>query len=228
MELSPLAFDPSFPLDKILASDELRRRPARAPDYESESRALNELAQELARPAGNILKKLTDSALKLCRAQTSGTSILEMCDGRRIFRWHAVSGAWAQHEGGSMPREASPCGTILDRNHYELMAAPERHYLAMRGVEPPVREVLLMPFSLLGAAVGTIWIIAHDESVHFDAEDLRIMGNLACFAATAYVLQDSLKIALMHNQELVRANARLAKATADSAPAARPREPQES
>ncbi len=209
MSACPSPVDSSFSVDRVVISAELEPRLKRAPDYEGESRALNELAAELANPAGNILKKLTDTALALCRAHTAGISILEMSEGERIFRWHAVSGQWASYEGGTMPREASPCGTILDRNHYELMAAPERHYVAMRGVEPSIREVLLIPFSLLGAPVGTIWVIAHDESVRFDTEDVRLMGNLASFAATAYVLQSTLRMSLEQRDELIRTNARL-------------------
>lgn len=206
-QLSPV--DSSFPLDRVVISAQLETRKSRAPDYEGENRALNELAAELGKPAGKILKKLTDAALSLCRAHTAGISILEMCEGRRVFRWHAVSGRWASYEGGSMPREASPCGTVVDRNHHELMAAPERHYIAMRGVEPSIREVLLLPFNLLGAPVGTIWVIAHDESVEFDKEDLRLMGNLASFAASAYVLLSTLQLSLEQREELIRTNNRL-------------------
>jgi hypothetical protein len=209
MSAHPTFVDSSFPVDSVVISAQLEPRPKRAPDYEGESRALNELAAELAKPAGNILKKLTDAALALCHAHTAGISILEMSEGKRIFRWHAVSGKWASYEGGTMPREASPCGTILDRNHYELMAAPERHYVAMRGVEPSIREVLLIPFSLLGAPVGTIWVIAHDDSLRFDNEDVRLLGNLACFAATAYVLYSTLQITLEQRDELIRTNTRL-------------------
>lgn len=201
--------DPSFPVDGIVTSAQLAVRPQRAPDYEGESRALNSLAAELANPHGDILKKLTDCAALLCRAQTAGISILEMSDGQRIFRWHAVTGQWASYQGGTMPREASPCGTILDRNRHELMAAPERHYVSMRGVEPAVREVLLLPFSVLGAPVGTLWIIAHDDSIEFDNEDVRLLGNLACFAATAYVLQTTLQISIEQREELTRTNNRL-------------------
>jgi hypothetical protein len=203
--------DTSFPIERVLITARLGSREPRAPDYEGESRALNALAAELALPQGDILKALTDTALTLCRAHTAGISILEMDDagGAPLFRWHSVSGKWAAHKGGSMPRAASPCGTILDRNHYELMASPERHYAAMRGVEPPIHEVLLMPFSLLGAPVGTIWVIAHDATVRFDGEDLRLMGNLASFAATAYVIQSTLKVSIEQREELSRTNTRL-------------------
>src|SRR5262249_4245724 len=37
-----------------------------------------------------------------------------------------------------------------------------------------------------GKAAGTIWVIAHDQSRRFDAEDLRVMTSLGHFAAAAY------------------------------------------
>ena len=35
-------------------------------------------------------------------------------------------------------------------------------------------------------AVGTIWVVAHDTTRRFDAEDLRVMSSLGTFAAAAY------------------------------------------
>jgi GAF domain-containing protein len=201
--------DPAFGLETVVANGELETRPTRAPDHERENRALNDLARELAHPRGDILKKLTDSALALCRAHTAGISILEMSEGKLMFRWHAISGAWAHHEGSGLPRDASPCGAVIDHNRHYLMVSPERRYVAVRGVEPAIREVLLLPFTLIGAPVGTIWVIAHDDSVRFDREDRRILGNLAAFAATAHVLQESLRVIRDNNEELQRLNARL-------------------
>ena len=37
-----------------------------------------------------------------------------------------------------------------------------------------------------GEAVGTIWVVAHDTSRRFDAEDLRVLTSLAAFAEAAY------------------------------------------
>jgi signal transduction histidine kinase len=51
--------------------------------------------------------------------------------------------------------------------------------------------VLLIPFYIEGKAVGTIWVIAHDSTHRFDAEDLRVMTNLATFAAAAYQMLQS-------------------------------------
>ena len=43
-----------------------------------------------------------------------------------------------------------------------------------------------MPFHVDGQAVGTVWVVAHDETRKFDAEDQRLLESLATFAATAY------------------------------------------
>jgi PAS domain-containing protein len=53
-------------------------------------------------------------------------------------------------------------------------------------------EGLLIPFYIKGEAVGTIWVVAHDTSRRFDAEDLRVMTSLGTFAAAAYQTLSSL------------------------------------
>src|SRR5581483_745715 len=45
---------------------------------------------------------------------------------------------------------------------------------------------MLLPFYVGGRSIGTIWVIAHDQSRRFDAEDLRVMTNLSHFAAAVY------------------------------------------
>jgi PAS domain-containing protein len=56
----------------------------------------------------------------------------------------------------------------------------------------PTGEGLLIPFYVNGEAMGTIWVVSHDESCRFDAEDLRVMTNLGVFAAAAYQTVQSL------------------------------------
>jgi PAS domain S-box-containing protein len=63
---------------------------------------------------------------------------------------------------------------------------PERHFPYLGEVTPYLDEGLLLPFYVQGEPVGTIWIVGHDESCRFDAEDLRVMSNLADFAGGAY------------------------------------------
>ena len=97
----------------------------------------------MANSPQNVLQKLVDVALELSRAQSAGISILEEEEGRKIFRWHAVAGQWAGYLGGTMPREASPCGTVLDQNASLLLTHPERYYPIPSTITPPIVEVLL-------------------------------------------------------------------------------------
>ena len=109
-----------------------------------------------------MLQALADVALELCQAHSAGISILEHADGRDFFRWHAVSGQWRAMQWNTLPREFSPCGTVLDRAAAQLMISPERYFTPMLQISPKVAEVLLVPFEVAGEMVGTVWVIAHD------------------------------------------------------------------
>ena len=183
---SPLGHDYRVPLESVISTPELKKRPSRSPDYQAESRALSALAQEMANSPQNVLQKLVTVALQLSRAQSAGVSILEEEEGREIFRWHAAAGKWAGYLGSTMRRDASPCGTVLDRNDSLLLLHPERYYPIPSTITPPIVEVLLIPFHVADKPIGTIWAIAHDESLKFDAEDERIMRSLGKFASAAY------------------------------------------
>src|SRR5262245_51134002 len=171
-------------IDSIITTAELSQRPSRPPDYAAENRALIGLTQALTHPPHGILQKLAETALTLCRAHSAGVSLLEP-DGKRFF-WPAVVGQWACHAGGGTPRDYGPCGTVLDRDAAQLMSHPERHFTLFASVTPLIEEALVTPFYVEGRAVGTVWIIAHDQSRQFDSEDLRVMTNLGKFAAAAY------------------------------------------
>jgi PAS domain S-box-containing protein len=181
---STTASQDAVDLESVLATAELSRRPSRHPDYAAENRALVALAQQMAASPGGILQKLVETALELCRAHSAGISLLEE-DGKQFY-WPAIVGQWATHVGGGTPRDYGPSGTVLDRNVAQLFSHPERYFTYLASVTPGIEEALLIPFYVDGKAVGTIWVIAHDESVRFDAEDLRVMTNLGTFAASAY------------------------------------------
>ncbi len=191
-------------LASAVSTAELNRRPSRPPDYAAENQALVALAQQMAASPGGILQKLVDTALTLCRAHSAGLSLLEDGDQKRNFHWRAVAGVWASHVGGGTPREFGPCGTVLDRNTALLFSHPERDFPYFGEVTPLLEEGLLIPFYVDGEAVGTIWVVAHDESCRFDAEDLRVMTNLGTFASAAYQTLLSLKATTKANEELQR------------------------
>ena len=179
-------------LAAVLCTEELHRRPARAPDYETENRLLRALTQALVDSPSTILQVLAEKILEGLRADSAAVSIL--AEDNKNFFWPAVAGAWHPHVGGGTPRDFGPCGDVLDRNTPLLFTHPERRYTYFLPTTPPAEECLLVPFYIGGKAVGTIWAIAHDGRRKFDAEDLRQLESLGAFASAAY--QAHLAIAL--------------------------------
>ena len=175
------------PLESILCTGELKRRPFRAPDYATESHALVALARSLADAPASSLQTLAEKILEVLKVGSAGVSLLT--ENGEDFFWPAIAGEWQRHIGGGTPRNFGPCGDVLDCNAPLLFKRLERRYAYFEPVTPPVEECLLVPFYIAGKAVGTIWAIAHDNLRKFDNEDLRQLENLGRFASAAYQAQ---------------------------------------
>jgi signal transduction histidine kinase len=195
----------AVPLESVLCTEELHRRPWRPPDYEKENSALSALARALAESPHTILQVLADTILGVFEADSAGLSLLTTHDGGKRFYWPAIAGVWKPHIGGGTPRDFGPCGDVLDRNAPLLFRHFELRYTYFLPVTPPVEECLLVPFYVHGKAVGTIWAIAHDQRRKFDAEDKRILESLGTFASSAYQIHtslDSLKFEMAERQDV--------------------------
>lgn len=208
-----VSIDRRVPLESVLCTEQLARRPARSPDYQMENRVLVSLIQALADSPPTILQKMADEILELFQAGSAGISLLTQDDGGKRFYWPAIAGVWKPQIGGGTPRDFSPCGDVLDRGAPLLFSHLERRYTYFLAVAP-VEEALLVPFYLAGKAVGTIWVVTHDGRHRFDAEDLRQLVRLGTFASSAYravAFADELQQkdeALRHNRaELVQSMA---------------------
>src|SRR5579883_1920439 len=169
------------PLDDILLTEELWRRPRRPPDFAAECRALGKLADALARSPRTILQTLADTLLDVFMADSAGMSLLT-ANGKN-FHWAAIAGAWSPHLGGGTPRDFGPCGDVLDCGKPLLFKHWEWRYPYLAEATPLAEEGLLVPFFVDGKAVGTIWT---DHTRKFDAEDLRQIEGIARFASAAY------------------------------------------
>jgi PAS domain S-box-containing protein len=180
----------------------LDQHPSREADHQAENAALVELAEVLASAPQDILQALTEAALKLCQAQSAGISLLEDADHRQRFHWRALAGRWSHISNGGTPRDFGPCGTVLDFNEPLLFSHPERDFPYIGEITPPIEDALLVPFHVGDQAVGTIWVVSHDETKRFDAEDLRVMTNLSKFAAAAYQTLLSSQAAGVTNEAL--------------------------
>jgi PAS domain S-box-containing protein len=176
--------DKLVPLESVLCTDELNRRPTRHPNYEIENRALVSLVQVLAESPRTILQALADTILEILQAGSAGISLLTQ--DTKTFYWPAIAGAWKPHIGEGTPRDFGPCGDVLDRNVPLMFKHLERRYTYFQPVTPLVEEALLVPFYVSGKAVGTVWAVNHDDRRRFDAEDLRQLVSLGNFASAAH------------------------------------------
>jgi len=179
------------PLESILCTEELQRRPSRPPDYEKENRALVKLVSALADSPSTIFQTLAETILDVTQCDSAGLSLLTKdgktphVEGQRFY-WPAICGMWNPHVGGGTPRNFGPCGDVLDQNRTLLFTHFERRYPYLMPVSPAAEECLLVPFYVDGKAVGTIWGIMHSDHRKFDAEDDRVMASLGKFASSGY------------------------------------------
>ncbi|MFN6571044.1 ATP-binding protein [Dendronalium sp. ChiSLP03b] len=191
-------------LEDILITEELSRRNPRPANLLKENQALHALARQLINQPETMLQSLVDMALELWIAGTAGVSLLETTPtGEEIFRWNVLAGTLAQYVGGSTPRNFSPCGVCLERGTPVLFSHPERYFTYFQEAKTPVVEGLVLPLIAENHALGTIWIMSHDEQRHFDSEDVRVMTSLADFTAAALLLNQR------QTQELLAVNATL-------------------
>jgi hypothetical protein len=66
----------AVPLESILCTEELHRRPGRPPDYGQENRALVALASALADSPRTILQTLAEKVLEVVQGDSAGLSLL--------------------------------------------------------------------------------------------------------------------------------------------------------
>ncbi len=185
-------------LEDVVINDELMVRRIRRTSVHREKEGMHALAREMSHGSKVVLKRLAELAVELCDAGSAGVSVLEEGDdGCQIFRWQALAGDLEQYQGGSTPRDWSPCGESLNAGKAMLYSYPARFFTYFNDVDATIVEGLVIPMYASGIAVGTIWVISHDEHRTFDAEDVRIMSSLGCFAS------ETLRIALLNKTEEV-------------------------
>ncbi|WP_232491808.1 GAF domain-containing protein [Novosphingobium kaempferiae] len=183
--------------DDLLAANVLATRIPAARDTKRESRALDLLIGRLNASPATALQALVETVIDLCASGSAGVSILE---GDR-FVWPAIAGQWARYFGQGLPRDASPCGLVIDRNAALLFDQPQLLFPESAG-EPEVQEILLVPLLLDGQPRGTLWLLSHDGR-RFDGEDVRILERMALIATAIETTRRS-----RESEEQVLRNAR--------------------
>jgi len=171
-------------LEGVLNKSELRARPHRTRDLDTESKAFRILARVMANAPRHLPDTLLRLALQLCRPGTAGISLVETPPGSAtVFRWISSAGLLKEHAGGFTLRNFSPCGVSLDKAP-QLFSYPARYFPFLKELPVPVVEALVVP--LIGAGSGgAIWLFSHEEGNVFDSEDIRILTDLADFTSSA-------------------------------------------
>lgn len=188
-------------LDEVVITEELSHRATRLPNLHSENQALHALARQLVKKPEIMLQNLVELALDLCQAGSAGVSLLEQTpSGEEIFRWVALAGALAANKGGTAPCHFSPCGICLSRGAAQLFSYPHRYFNYFEEAKPQIVETLVLPlFASDDQALGTLWIVSHDEERLFDLEDVRVMMSLADFTAAALLQKRTLELVTTNN-----------------------------
>ena len=184
-------------------SAQLEVRPERGTDPRRHRAALAELARRMVEAPRSVLPRLVELAQELTGAESAGISVEEAQDGEPgVFRWRDLTGRFAPFVGSTVPRASSPCGMALDFNKPILMSRPERAYPQL---EPgsPIGEVLMVPMYVdVGAPVGTLWVVHHEEGKQFDGSDARTLSELATFGGIAHRVAEDAAAKEMVSAEL--------------------------
>lgn len=174
-------------------SDRLGRRPGVAPPPALEAARLVALAQRIAGEPKGALQALVELAMKVTSAHAAGVSLAESHGDSAVFRWMATAGELAPHLGATLPRWFSPCGDVLRKDALTLMREPVHHYPYIAELNLPIHEVLLAPFRLHGVPQGTVWAVSTCVDKSFDADDGRVLTELADFVTDSTELLERLQ-----------------------------------
>jgi GAF domain-containing protein len=147
-----------------------------------ETEAFLVLSRALKHEPEFATQRLVEIAMRLTDAESAGLSLEEADHTGPYFRWVATTGEFARYVNGTMPRDFSPCGAVLDGRKALVMRDPVRYYAYISQLHVPVRTVLLVPFARHGRLIGTVWVAFHTEGRSFSVDDLRTVQTLATFA----------------------------------------------
>lgn len=172
-------------IQQVIANHLLRERPSRLPDYKAEVEATTEVIKALRESPESVLTTLSLALKDLTGADSAGVSLSGRDNGDRILLWQAAVGLFEKYLGSVVPHSESPCGSVLETDSIILMVDPAKAYKTAAQIDPPMREVLLVPFHVDGRVAGTVWVISQGSKI-FDAEDARLATHISELAALAY------------------------------------------
>jgi GAF domain-containing protein len=168
-------------VDEIIVEPTPAAKRRRAAD---ETQALLGLSEVMAQAPDRAVQRLVEAAMALTESDSAGVSLEDTQDGQPVYRWVAVAGEFSRYLQGVMPRDFSPCGTVVTRGKTLVMREPARFFPYAADFHVPLHAALLTPFGRGGRLVGTVWVLSHDARKTFSREDVRIVEQLTTFSTS--------------------------------------------
>ena len=154
-------------------------------DIPTQLRGVQRLSRAMTENPDTILQELVNTAVELCGADSAGISLVkEDATPDRFYEWVATAGQYSDFLHAVLPQYPSACGVCLDRGAPQIFRVTQRFFDILGVNAPLITDGLLVPWQSEETR-GTIFIMAHGRTEAFDAEDCRMMGMLADFAAMA-------------------------------------------
>src|SRR5262249_41520267 len=126
-----------------------------------------------------------ETVTDVCDVDSAGITVLERTGDKAILRWHAMTGRLTRWLWQTLPCDGSPCTEVIGRNTALMFARPDRIFPALCDYSPRIEAALLVPWTYRRRTAGALWAIAHTPR-KFDAEDIRLLKNLADFVGAAW------------------------------------------
>lgn len=149
-----------------------------------ETQALLGLSEVMARAPERALQRLAETAMKLTQAGSAGISLEDTHEGEPVYRWVVVAGEFGPYLHATMPRDFSPCGTVVARGKTLVMRDLVRFFPYAADFSAPLHAALLSPYGRGGRLVGTVWVVKHGPRSDFSHEDVRIVEQMTTFSSS--------------------------------------------
>ena len=178
--------DRPFDNEAHLAAERLKLRGGRSFQYELESHAVSELLRMVAHHPERLMQSVADNALRLCRGHSAGISVVSADSPDGALHLRSLAGRYPAAAFERHAAEANPWQVALHHGDVLLFERPADTFPCLQDAGIPIEEALIAPLHIGQIPVGTIWVLSHAPSRHFDAEDGRLLCRLGLIAAVGH------------------------------------------
>ena len=173
---------------------------------ESERESFHKLMRDHSKGLNDTLQDTVDAARDLCGTDCAGiTRVERLPNGAESMRWIAANGPLSTVVGQLLCLDRN-LKSVLKEQRPRLVFRPHRLFSQICA-SWNIAEALLVPWSS-ERSKGILWVVKRFESKSLDADDVRMLVNLATFASFA-IAKDEVEASRL-DEERVDAAAKVA------------------